>query len=308
MLKSTEIVIEQLIIGLLFFVIVVLFAWGNPLSLLNSGGDAYQSFFFGVLVVIAAYAAGIVVDRWSDTILEQLERRIRIQVYLESITYYQFFSSNKYSLPNEPSLRLEIQKEDGGIADHHDYLRRRMRITRAITCLMPALFLALALVDYQCKGQEGVRWAVGGGAFCFYALVLVSSIFLPEKCLKKYKVPKTHPTEELYHFLIRFKWNELSTYEPAHDGISIKFRPRDLFSPVDPSMLGLMIFTISGIVLLVCLHFFYSPINIVRIILFLGGILVTCLVGWAWWRISKTFFTLLRNYHKFVMKKNSAPH
>ena len=310
MLKSTEIVIEQLIIGLLFFVIVVLFAWGNPLSLLNSGGDAYQSFFFGVLVVIAAYAAGIVVDRWSDTILEQLERRIRLQEYLKSITYCQFFSSNTYSLPNEPSLRLEIQKEDGGLADYHDYLRRRMRITRAITCLMPALFLALALLDYQCNRQEWVRWAFGGGAFCFYALVLVSCIILPEKYPKKCQVPKTHPTETLCSTLVRFRWNELSNsnLKSSHEKIRIKFRPRDLFAPVDPAILGLMIFTILGMVLLVCLYFSNSPINPVRIFLFLGSFLVTCLVGWAWWRISKTFFTLLRNYDEFVMKKNSAPH
>ncbi len=270
MLKSTEIVIEQLIIGLLFFVIVVLFAWGNPLSLLNSGGDAYQSFFFGVLVVIAAYAAGIVVDRWSDTLLEQLERRIRIQVYLKSITYCQFFWSNIFSLPKEPSLRLEIQEKDGGIADYHDYLRRRMRITRAITCLMPALFLAMALHDYQCESQVVVRHIAGGITFLLYAAFLAYSIFLRRIlcailwCFKRrfmleeYLVPTTHDAKSLAVYV--------GSHSPKrilyHNKIRIGFRFIDL---TNPAILGLMIFTILGMMLLVCLYFSNSPINPVRI-------------------------------------------
>jgi len=306
MLKSTEIVIEQLIIGLLAIVIVTLFVRGQPLPPLISGGNAYQSFFFGVLLVLAAYAAGIVVDRWSDTLLEQLERRIRLQVYLESITYCQFFWSNTDSLPNEAALRLEIQKDDGGIADHHDYLRRRMRITRAITCLMPALFLAMALLDYRCDSQEAVRWAVGCVAFIFYAIFLGSSICLPKK-YRDYFVPKTHPKYRLCHFLVRFKSNELLNYGSEHDKMRIEFRFRDLAAPLDLAMFGLLLFSISGIVLLVCLHYIYSPINTARIFMFIGGILVTCMVGWAWWRISNTFFTFLRNYDEFGRKKNSVP-
>jgi hypothetical protein len=243
MLKSTEIVIEQLIIGLLSIVIVNLFVWGVPLPQLNSGGNVYQSFFFGVLLVIAAYAAGIVVDRWSDTILEQLEKRVRLREYLKCITYKKF-SSNSYSLPNEASLRLEIKKEDGGLADYHDYLRRRMRITRGITCLLPALFLALVFFDHQCNRQELVRWAFGGGAFCFYALVLVFSIILPKKC----QVPNTHPTDKLRSKLLKFGWNGLSSsgQNSRDKNVSIQFRLRDLFHPIDPAILGLIIFVLVG--------------------------------------------------------------
>ena len=111
MLKSTEIVIEQLIIGLLFIVIVVMFAWGNPLPLFKPESGASQSFFYGVLVIIAAYAAGIVVDRWSDTLLEQLERIIRIKVYLKDLTYQQLNPSIIASLPDEPLLRLKISQK-----------------------------------------------------------------------------------------------------------------------------------------------------------------------------------------------------
>ena len=288
MLKSTEIVIEQLIIGLLFIVIVVMFAWGNPLPLLQSGDDAYQTFIFGVLIVIAAYAAGIVVDRWSDTLLEQLERLVRIQVYLKNTSYRELCCSKTVSLPNEPSIRLEIQKKDDGIADHHDYLRRRMRISRAITCLMPAFFLALASMEYQGKDQEIMRWIIGGGVFFIYAFVLVYSIFLREEN----KVPKTHPTKPLCGYLKQFAPDDSA----VHDKMNIEFHARHL---ANPATVGLIIFAISGVLLLVCLHNFYSPINTVKIFLYIGGIIVTCLVGWAWWRISKTYFTFLQHYTRF---------
>ena len=178
MLKSTEIVIEQLIIGLLTLVIVDLFVWGTPLPQLESGENAYQSFFYGVLIVIAAYAAGIVVDRWSDTLLEQLERRIRIKVYLKDKKVNEVCSEKEVKLPDESFLRIEIRKNGDRVANYHDYLRRRMRITRSLTCLMPALFFALALLDYQCPSQEVARWAAGGAVFAYYAVLLIICIFL----------------------------------------------------------------------------------------------------------------------------------
>jgi hypothetical protein len=188
-----------------------------------------------------------------------------------------------------------------------------MRITRAITCLMPALFLAMALHDYQCESQVAVRHIAGGITFLLYAAFLAYSIFLRRIlcailwCFKRrfmleeYLVPTTHDAKSLAVYV--------GSHSPKrilyHNKIRIGFRFIDL---TNPAILGLMIFTILGMVLLVCLYFSNSPINPVRIFLFLGSFLVTCLVGWAWWRISKTFFTLLRNYDEFVMKKNSAPH
>ena len=297
MLKSTEIVIEQLIIGLLFIVIVVMFAWGNPLPLFKSESGASQSFFYGVLVIIAAYAAGIVVDRWSDTLLEQLERIIRIKVYLKNLTYQQLNPSIIASLPAEPLLRLEIRKKGEGISDYHDYLRRRMRITRALTCLMPALFLALALLDYQCISQEVVRWTAGIITFALYAAILVYGIILP----KKHQVPKTHDKKKLMNYVGGHRRNKLLN----HDKISIGFRFGDL---TNPALLGLMLFAVFEIVLLIILYLKFSPTNSLKIFLFMvGGVVVACLVGWAWWRICKTFFTLLLNYHQ-LGKENEQRH
>ena len=304
MLKSTEIVIEQLIIGLLFMVIVVLFVWGNPLPLLHSGDDAFQTFFFGVLVIIAAYAAGIVIDRWSDTLLEQFERRIRIQVYTKNKTYRQM-NLNMASLPEESYLRLAILKDGGGIADHHDYLRSRMRITRALTCLMPALFLALALLGYTCESQKVLRWIAGGITFSLYALVLTYGIFLEPvlkgilrrrkqpDLLRKYLVPNTHNTKELFSYS---KFHEPKE-KMSGNYIRIIFRYWDL---VNPALLGLMLFAVFEIVFLIVLHSFFSPTNTFKISLYMiGGLTVTGLVGWTWWRISKTFFTMLRHYDEF---------
>jgi hypothetical protein len=291
MLKSTEIVIEQLIIGLLVFEIVALFGWGTPLPEVRAGNGAYQTFFFGVLGVIAAYAAGIVVDRWSDTLLEQLERRIRIKVYLKNTTDCQFYWKNK-ALPNEPSIRLEIQKKGERLADYHDYLRRRMRITRSLTCLLPALFLAVALLDYRCQSLEVARWVAGGVTFSYYAAFLLICIFWERLMRSGYLVPKTHPKPDLGEFLEKHKKSKLQVHEKLLDGFRFGYH-------LDPAIIGLALFTLLGSGLLVFLHFQFSSIHIIRILLFLGGIWLTCMVGWAWWRISKTFFTFLRHYESF---------
>ena len=66
----------------------------------ETGEKTYQSFFYGVFIVIAAYAAGIVADRWSDTLLEQMERRIRIKVYLKDKSLEQISGTKIDSLPN----------------------------------------------------------------------------------------------------------------------------------------------------------------------------------------------------------------
>jgi hypothetical protein len=261
MLKSTEIVIEQLIIGLLTLVIVDLFVWGAVLPQLELGDDAYQSFFYGVLIVIVAYAAGIVVDRWSDTLMEQLERRIRIKVY----------RPNGKTPPDEPFLRIEIHKFGDRIADYHDYLRRRMRITRALTCIMPALFLAIALLEYDCQNQEFMRRAAGVGVFLFYFLLLIINIIKrPEKL---FKIPKTHD---------KIRWDKF------------KFRYY-----CDPGIIGLVLFTLLGTVGLFVLRFMFGLPSISRVLLFIGGLLLTYMIGWAWWRISRTFFSFISSYEKF---------
>ena len=163
-----------------------------------------------------------------------------------------------------------------------------MRITRALTCLMPALFFALALLDYQCIRQEFVRWTAGIITFALYAAILVYGIKLPEK----HKVPKTNDEEEMIKYVSGHRPNKLLGAQK----IGIKFRFGDL---KNPALLGLVLFAVFEIVLLIFLYLKFSPTNPLKIILFMvGGIVVVCLVGWAWWRICKTFFTLLLNYHQ----------
>ena len=288
MLKSTEIVIEQLIIGLLFIVILALFIWGDVPLVVNKGDNNWNAFLLGVLVIIAAYASGIVVDRWSDTLLEDLESHNRIKVYLKTVTYTQLAASNTNLLPEEQYLRLDIIRKGEGVADHHDYLRTRMRITRAITCLLPALFLALFLLDIDPNCEyESIRRAFGIGTFFFYAAVLVLNILLP----KKFRAPKTYDTIKLLHYVDERRSKDFV----KNNKIAIKNHPLDF---TNPTTFCLILFAILEIVLV--RFFFPIQTNTVKILLYsVGNVIVTWLVGWAWWRISRTFFTLVRNYHRF---------
>ena len=180
-----------------------------------------------------------------------------------------------------------------------------MRITRSLTCLMPALFLALALLDYTCESQKVIRWIAGGITISLYTLVLTYGIFLEPiferilrrgnriDSLRKYLVPNTHNKKAL------FSYSKFHEPKEKTNGnyIRIIFRYWDL---VNPALLGLMLFAVFEIVFLIVLHSFFSPTNTFKISLYMiGGLAVTGLVGWTWWRISKTFFTMLRHYDEF---------
>jgi hypothetical protein len=277
MLKSTEIVLEQLIIGLLTLVIVYLFVWGYSLAPLVSEVGKNHPFFYGVLIIIVAYAVGIVVDRWSDTLLGQLEGRIRDNVYSET-------KNGRIGREEESFTRIKIRKKGDRVADYHDYLRRRMRITRSLTCLMPALFLALAFLDDECLKKEFIRHSVGGCVFLYYSILLIICISRP----RNNEAPKVKDRPA-----------------PRSPNGKKPFKSRS-GECCDPGLIGLILFGFLGTCFLIDRPFCADPVNSRRVLLFLGGILLTFMIGWTWGRICKTFFTYIKNYMLLEQEENSA--
>lgn len=135
-MKTTEIFVEQVLIGLM-----VLFAAGAlvhpPLVETILKMDDLTAL---AAVVAAAYLVGIVWDRIADTILEGLERHNRLSIALDEcesgVPYIgDPFPENRY--------RMRLFSSEAAL-DYAHYLRIRMRLTRSLATLAPALSIATA--------------------------------------------------------------------------------------------------------------------------------------------------------------------
>jgi hypothetical protein len=296
MMKTTEIVAEQLIIGLLFITIVIIFIYGDCIPLINTNADAFDKFIFSVLVVAGAYAAGIVVDRCADTVLQDLEKHHRLREAVSELSYGDVEDlkiKNEDPFP-EDRMRLKILKKGGSLADYHDYLRSRMRITRAIACLLPALFMALLLL--RLGVSEYVRNLFGVITAFLYLGVL---IWISTD--KKNRPPKTHEFKKVKDYVDKRK------PKGAEDKDKIKEKELKGFMQdiLGPPTYGLVLFTILGLAIAGYYKYKFDS-DILSVLYPLGGLFFAVLVGWVWWRISQTFFTFFRDFNKHILNKQPS--
>jgi hypothetical protein len=294
MLKSTEIVIEQLIIGLFFFLIIGIFIFGEEILPTKWPEPIADKLTVGALIFIAAYASGVVIDRWSDTILDRLFSINRIKTISNRLTYSELekYSEDLLDPYPEACLRMEIYDKGGGIAEQHAYLRTRMRITRAITCLLPAFFLSIQTVYSGVCQQQ--RHIIGLLILLIYAILIITAIFahkISDPPPKSYKIEK-------FKGYIEDRCGKCK--KNKEEKLNLKFKPTEW---ICQSGSGLIIFVIISIVI----AFNYSwmkPAGMRRLDLFPAALpLITLLVGRTWWRISETFFNFVLDFKDFKFSK-----
>ena len=97
-MKTTEIFIEQVLIGYL-----VIFAFSLPYvrelwAMLSHGAAVSQIIGIGATLVGAAYLLGTLMDRYSDQILQPVERLVRTQLAIEA----QNFPSSRVRINDDP--------------------------------------------------------------------------------------------------------------------------------------------------------------------------------------------------------------
>lgn len=292
-LKSTEIVVEQLIIGLLFLAIIYLFVFGHSPPLDTSADTAFNKFVFTAVIVLVAYAAGIVVDRWADTLLQNLEKQQRLAVALQRIKHRELRAmdddpeeDDRRDLLPEDVVRIRILVQGNDVVDYHDYLRTRLRITRAITCLAPALFVALLL--FHIEAVEGLRAGVGAAV----ALVYVIAFLLTEMKTEGLP-PKTHQIKKIKKYVGK--------------------GPADEYIQLDSGLMRLgwpLVLGLGGIIAVsVWITFTRTPTDMDPKLLSMypvGALLVTLLAGSTWWRIAKTFFVYISDYNRVTLQGNTG--
>jgi len=268
-MKTTQLFVEQVIIGfLVFFLGLIFFNHGNPDTAISIGNAGMEK---GAIVLAGVYVLGMIYDRVADTLMSHLEAHNLIQYGLKNRV------SGKDLFPVD-KINLWIMKDSGLLDDHLAYIRHRIRITRAVTTLVPGYGSAACLKLAQIQNWH----PVGSIMLAVYVLVVVAkaSGFL-SKPIKTYsnKAQKVKNSEI----------SDIQAYLKTHE--TRLLTGDDILK--DASMWGL------GIILILNFYILQTK-NEIEYALMLSSLILmgTILSGWVWWRISKTQVGLQRTYHE----------
>ncbi|HJV33096.1 MAG TPA: hypothetical protein VJ694_03650, partial [Patescibacteria group bacterium] len=202
-MKTTELFVEQLIIGIAVVLTAAVMVWPEfAAELYRNGAIDLSKVAF---VLAGAYLVGIVYDRVADSMLQDLEQHHRLLYALGKI--YKAQDERKHRYEPEPVDRFPEGKwrtrvmGAGGAAEHADYLRSRIRLTRALTTMIPAMAVAGALAE----GKTTARAIAGLTVLAVYLIAFVSKIARREPLPKpwttleektEYEWPRTHRVSE----------------------------------------------------------------------------------------------------------------
>ncbi len=140
-MKTTEIFVEQVLIGSIVLAIVAL-PWfreiaAGPFSSNNTPWATVTGIGAGAVLLGLVYLVGVVFDRLADSIMVGWERHMRLRF------------ANKYERGpgsddpfDEGKFRSAILIKGGGAVDWIDYLRTRVRLARSVAVLLPGLTCA----------------------------------------------------------------------------------------------------------------------------------------------------------------------
>jgi hypothetical protein len=153
--NATDVYVEQLIIGGIVVAIAVVL-WTGVLPPLDKEWGQIAVY------VAIAYLAGLIYDRVGDTLLERIEQRQRLEF---AIKQWRKNRGDGDPYP-EDRYRAYVLAQGEELARQYNYLRTRVRLTRAVASLLPAGTVAVLVHDGRRQG-----WVVTLGVIASYALV-----------------------------------------------------------------------------------------------------------------------------------------
>lgn len=269
-MKTTEIFVEQVLIGAMVLLTIAIPFFDHIFLWLSSTSDVLAQIAMGGAFLGAAYLIGIIYDRCSDTMLQDIERHMRLR-FADSVCKHRDVQGDD-PFP-EDEYRVRILRVSAAV-EYANYLRTRIRLTRAICTLIPAIAAALVLFFVRESELSEVIWyAVFASTIVVYLLAIGSKI--PGKgdhagLIRGYRPPKT---------------KDLAKYTKR--GGVLWFVAQERLSA------ALLVVTSLGAA---------SAIMAERVELVaipVAGVILTILIGWVWWRISRTFFQFLDDFNRF---------
>lgn len=304
-MKTTELFVEQVLIGFMVLLVGALIFWGDVYAFVLKRSDKSDLIVIGGILIGIAYLIGMVYDRIADTLLQDIEAQGRLQFALGR------FKLKSGKVRTRGCMPEEIRPDDE-VFDHYldtntdlfsdgryrmtvlgnteataqmEYLRSRIRLTRAMSTIIPALMIALLLaVD---NGESGrLSTFVALLVPITYGGTLFLKTLKPENALID-RPPKTYKLEEVDKYISR-KGMKPGDLKPWHISKLILW---------DEIWLGLLLLTLAGIALIFKTGI-YELLTVVVV-----GLVLSVVVGWTWWRISMTFYAFVRDYANYGPRK-----
>ena len=288
-MKTTEVFVEQVLIGLLVMLNLGLI-WSRQvaasLELLDKGSGtplvASIVVAAGAALIATAYLVGIVFDRCADTLLEDIERHCRLQTVLKG---------KKEPLEWDPfpedQYRMKVLLNPEA-ASYSNYIRTRIRLSRAMAILIPGLSVSFLLFnETRCRTAPptptwiaaAVSLGVIYGGALVAQLIRSKTIEASDRSTVWYKPPRTDDLDAVNKYL-------------EHKLSQKKTRLWE-FAACEPAFWGFTAVTVLGLALASqadCRAFFAVPFLTIAL---------TLLTGWTWWRITKTFLDFLRDFFTY---------
>jgi len=298
-MKTTEIFVEQVIIGGLVMLIGYILFQQNILDYLECLSSHFTNIkpfgqiSLGALLVGTAYLIGMVYDRFTDTLFQDLERHCRWSYVLKHVNSkedmenvlrcvkfcIELYAENIYRISVLSSVTA-CQKED--------YFRRRLRLTRAFATLIPGLSIAVILqMSIDCTNDPWYKFKAALIPVSYLLAFLVKNV--PAVISKNdngwrfitgENPPKTNGKKE-----------KIKRYCNNHTS---KFKRSLLPSILSDRAFQILffIFMILALVTTILLR------NIKYFIIMVIGIIFSMIVAWTWWRIYHTYFQFLRDFYE----------
>jgi hypothetical protein len=291
--KTTEIFVEQVLIGALVFGTALLPWWPEVSSLFASNGVGTLG--GGVAALGAAYLVGILCDRLADTLTEDLERHHRLRFALAWPVLRDVAPPRRETTDwkdpfPEDELRLTVLRDAEPVVAWLDYHRSRARLTRALAVFLPAATFAAVLTVARLVPPAG--WAPGPRLIVLVPVVYALVVLLGWRRRDHATLDARRPIWPLAP-----KTYEADAYHYGHDqGFAInddasrsrRWRSLARVLLEDPSVQGAALLHATAIA--VALGAGRAAIVGVAV----AGAGLTVLSAWSWWRISATFRHYLR--------------
>jgi hypothetical protein len=310
--STTEVFIEQVIIGLLVLLIGSLLASEALLSWLVEAD-------LGNLVVAAAmaYLVGIVFDRMGDTVLGRLERHHRLHFAAEIAADTENPAGDVGVPPADPfpegRYRVLTLGEEGA-SKYGDYLRSRIRLTRALVYAAPALTLAASVATMaSAAGRSLLPTTIAWVRTIATALVVAVYTFaLLRRSRQACDVLPGEYDISLQGAGARARDEAEGRFRPPVEVLrTVHMATRDhrrryRRATGNPDRLAKFVWAnereLASLASALCV------LGIVPAALggrpglgaaiAVGGLALTAVSGWCWWRITRTFFVFLRDAAK----------
>lgn len=278
-MKTTELYIEQVIIGLLVLAIVAM-PWAPELSYhLGDINLAEGSVLLGL-----AFLLGIPFDRFADTLSDRLDQHHRLQFALdryEGKTFPEPKPAGKKLQSDifaEDQFRLSGLREEDAVVNWIEYHRSRIRLARALAVygapLTLSLTLSMARKDHDLSHTEIGIWLIGVAVGYFAWGMLASS---RKGGLFGEELPRTDDATFFCYAIDRRRVDEATRLVKKGD-----FAGRRLWSDEWISL----VVPVFSLVVAFAYGFKYGGKSVW---VALCGALVTVVSTWSWWRISGTY-------------------